>query len=177
MKPLDRLGDRERAVVEQRQAPASGKQRLAHFDQPHEPTLRAFLARLLPAVPAHVDLVAFVDQHLEEPLGRGDRKAGMPATAELIRQNIDAFTREGFAELTAAEQDDIIARLRNGDLGVEQKEFVDRLLDKALIGYLAHPDTWARIGFHGPAYPQGYAWIDTAEVAARHDRKRGWDQL
>jgi hypothetical protein len=51
------------------------------------------------------------------------------------------------------------------------------LLDKALAGYLAHPDTWARIGFNGPAYPEGYAWIGTAEVVARHDGKPGWDRL
>ncbi|MDP9389620.1 MAG: gluconate 2-dehydrogenase subunit 3 family protein [Actinomycetota bacterium] len=177
MKPLDKLGRREREIVEERRTSVAGEQRLIHFDELHEPTLRAFLDRLLPGVPAHVDLAAFVDRHLEEPLGRGDRKDGMPPTAELIRQSIDAFTRERFTELTGAEQGNVIGRLRHGDLGAEAKEFIDRLLDKALMGYLAHPDTWGRIGFNGPAYPQGYAWIDVEEVAARHDRKPGWDKL
>jgi hypothetical protein len=72
-------------------------------------------------------------------------------------------------------------RMRNGDadteLGLPAKEFVDRLLDKALAGYLAHPDTWIRIGFTGPAYPEGYAWIGPAEALARHERKPGWDKL
>jgi hypothetical protein len=75
----------------------------------------------------------------------------------------------------------LIGRMRNGDaddeLGMPAKDFIDRLLDKALAGYLAHPDTWTRIGFTGPAYPEGYAWIGPAEVIARHARKPGWDRL
>jgi hypothetical protein len=57
------------------------------------------------------------------------------------------------------------------------REFVDRVLDKALTGYLAHPEIWDRIGFTGPAYPEGYAWIGPAEAVARRERKFGWDRL
>jgi hypothetical protein len=75
----------------------------------------------------------------------------------------------------------MIGRMRRGEaddeLGLPAKLFIDRLLDKALTGYLAHPDTWVRVGFHGPAYPVGYAWIGPAAAKARHDQKRGWESL
>jgi hypothetical protein len=59
------------------------------------------------------------------------------------------------------------------ELAVPATAVVERLLDKALTGYLAHPDTWERIGFDGFTYPEGYAWIGPVEVAARHDHKPG----
>ena len=177
MKPLGKIGTREREVLEGRRRGVDRSGPPSHFDELGMQTMRVFIDRLLPGVPAQIDVAAFVDEHLEAPLGRGDRKAGMPPTHELIAEHIAAFGRERFTELTASEQVDVIRRLRNGHLGEQPKEFVDRLLAKALMGYLSHPDAWARIGFNGPAYPQGYAWIDPAEVAARHDKKKGWDKL
>jgi hypothetical protein len=83
--------------------------------------------------------------------------------------------------MTPSDQRGLVTRMRNGtadeELGVPAKAFVDRLLDRALTGYLAHPDTWVRIGFAGPAYPEGYAWIGPAEAVARHQREPGWDLL
>lgn len=176
MKPIARIGRPERHVVRQRlDHTASGA--LERFDADLEPVLRTLLDRLLPGVPSTIDLAAFVNAHLDQPLGRGDRPAGLPPVDELILQGVRAFADNSFLDMTEHEQRDAIARMRHGELGPETKQFVDRLLDKALMGYLSHPDTWIRIGFHGPAYPDGYAWIDVAEVAARHDRKRGWDKL
>ena len=36
---------------------------------------------------------------------------------------------------------------------------------------------WQRIGFGGPAYPDGYAWIGLKEASARRARAAGWDRL
>jgi hypothetical protein len=63
------------------------------------------------------------------------------------------------------------------ELGLPVREFIDRLLVKALAGYLAHPDTWERIGFNGPAYPNGYAWINPTAVARRHQGFPGASRL
>jgi hypothetical protein len=181
VKPLARIGRREREVVERRRADGYGGGELAHFGGRLEPTLRALLDQLLPGRPPTIDLVAFVDRHAEQPMGRGDRREGVPPTPELLVRGVTALADEGFAVLPEGDQRAIVARMRSGEphgaLGELAKEFVDRLLDKALAGYLAHPDTWARIGFNGPAYPEGYAWIGTAEVVARHDGKPGWDRL
>lgn len=179
MKPLDRIGTQERAVIDERSNTgyAAPLERFAEV----ETTLRALLERLLPGVPANIDLAAFVDRHTGQAMGRGDRRAGLPAEPELFSAGLAALAGADFAEAAEDDQRALIGRMRSGDaddeLGMPAKDFVDRLLDKALAGYLAHPDTWIRVGFNGPAYPEGYAWVGPAEAIARHDKKPGWDKL
>lgn len=182
MKRLDQLGSKERAVIEERRR--SGYRRegpLERYGGALEAELRALLARLLPGVPDSIDLAAFVDAHAEDPIGRGDRSPGLPPAAELFRLGLQALVDFGFARMPAEEQDRLISRMRRGQadeaLGLAAKEFVDRLLVKALAGYLAHPDTWERIGFNGPAYPNGYAWINPTAVARRHEGFPGASRL
>lgn len=179
MKPLARIGDGERAVIDERTR--------AGYSQPldlladHEAVLRALVERLLPGVAGNIDLAAFVDSHAGQPMGRGDRPDGLPPVPELFEAGLAALASSGFVQQNEADQRALISRMRRGEaddeLGMPAKDFVDRLLDKALQGFLAHPDTWIRIGFNGPAYPEGYAWIGTAEVTARHDKRAGWDKL
>jgi hypothetical protein len=172
VKSLESLGPRERAVVEERRRTGYRRDRLDRFGGELEPHLRALLARLLPGVQDNLDLAAFVDAHADNPLGRGDRAPGLPPVAELLRQGLQALAAQNFAALPESEQTALIRRMRRGEaddeLALPAKEFVDRLLMKALAGYLAHPDVWERIGFNGPAYPEGYAWIDQAATAKRH---------
>lgn len=180
MKPLDRLGDREREIIEERRSRGYGTGPLEQLaDLEH--VLRAVLDLLLPGVPPAIDLAAFVDANTGLPLGRGDRPEGTPAEPELFRDGLGALAAAGFTEMGEDDQRALIGRMRRGEaddeLGVPAKVSIDRLLDKALTGYLAHPDTWVRIGFGGPAYPEGYSWIGPAEVIARHDKKPGWESL
>ena len=180
MKPLDRLGDRERNVVTERRLHGYGSGPLGSLAD-HEGVLRALLDVLLPGVEPAIDLAAFVDVNAGRPLGRGDRPDGTPPEPELFRTGLAALHDAGFDDMGDDQRRALVGRMRRGDadaeLGVPAKLFIDRLLDKALTGYLAHPDTWERIGFQGPAYPDGYAWIGPAEVVARHERKRGWESL
>ncbi len=181
MKRPEQLGQKERAVIEERRRSGYRREQLERFGGELEPELRALVARLLPGVPGAIDLSAFVDAHAEDPIGRGDRAPGLPPAAELLRRGLEALHARGFAEAPAEEQDRLIERMRLGgadeELGLPAKEFVDRLLVKALAGYLAHPDTWERIGFNGPAYPNGYAWISPSAVARRHERFPGAGRL
>jgi Gluconate 2-dehydrogenase subunit 3 len=171
VKKLDTLGQRERAVVGERRQSGYQVEQLRFAE--HEQVLRALIERLLPGVPDTLDLAAFVDSHADHRLGRGDRKAGVPPAPELLRQGLAALAALGFADRSEEAQDSLIGRLRRGEaddeLGFEAKEFIDRLLVLACAGYLAHPDTWERIGFNGPAYPEGYAWISRGATARRHE--------
>ena len=173
MKRLDQLGTRERELVEDRRRTGYRREQLEHFGGELEAILRALVDRLLPGVPESIDLAAFVDAHAEDPIGRGDRPPGLQATVELFRQGLTRLGNTGFARVEQTEQDRLIGRLRNGaadeELGFPAKEFVDRLLAMALAGYLAHPDAWERIGFNGPAYPNGYAWLSPGAVRRRHE--------
>jgi hypothetical protein len=180
VKPLARLGQRERQIVTERRRDGYGRGSLGQLSE-HEGVLRAVLEVLLPGVPASIDLVAFVDANVGRPLGRGDRPAGTLAEPDLFRRGLAAMSAAEFAHMGEGDRRGLVGRMRHGEadaeLGLPAKLFIDRLLDKALIGYLAHPDTWERIGFQGPAYPEGYAWIGPAEVIARRGRKRGWASL
>ena len=180
MKKLETLGRRERAVVEERRQTGYRVERLTRF-RDFEPTLRALLARLLPGTPETIDLAAFVDSHAEHSLGRGDRKPGLPPAEDLLREGLSALTARGFATLEVRAQEALIERMRHGEadeeLSLEAKEFIDRLLVLACAGYLAHPDAWRRIGFNGPAYPEGYAWISKGATARRHDGFAGAGRL
>jgi hypothetical protein len=181
VKRPEQLGSRERAVIEERRRSGYRRETLQRFGGELESELRALIARLLPGVSDSIDLAAFVDAHAEHPIGRGDRSPDLPPVPDLLRLGIQTLHDYGFARSPAEEQDRLINRMRRGqadeEFGLPAKEFVDRLLVKALAGYLAHPDTWERIGFSGPAYPDGYAWITPTAVARRHEGFPGASRL
>ena len=180
MKKPETLGQRERAVIDERRHSGYRVEHLARFGE-LESTLRALLARLLPGTPDTIDLAAFVDSHADHTLGRGDRKASVPPVPDLLREGLSVLASRGFSKLDVTAQDALIGRMRRGEadqeLSFEAKEFVDRLLVLACAGYLAHPDAWQRIGFNGPAYPDGYAWISKGATARRHDGFAGAGRL
>jgi hypothetical protein len=181
VKRMRDLGAKEQAVIEERRRSGYRREALERYGGALEAELRPLLARLLPRVPESIDLAAFVDAHAEDPIGRGDRAPSLPQVEELFRLGLRALADFGFARMPAEEQDRLIARMRRGqadeEFGLPAQEFVDRLLVKALAGYLAHPDTWERIGFSGPAYPDGYAWITPTAVARRHEGFPGASRL
>lgn len=181
MKRLDSLGEKERALVEERLQSGYRRGGLTRLGGELEAPVRALIARLLPGVTPELDLAAFVDAHLDHTLGRGDRAPGVPPGPELIERGLRALAQLGFERLAESDQAALVARMRRGEadseLGMPAKEFVDRLLLLTLAGYLAHPTTWERIGFNGPAYPDGYAWISRGAVAQRHAGAVGADRL
>ena len=162
MKSRDRLGARERAVVVSRRQTGYRVEHLRFAEV--ESTLRALVGRLLPDVPETIDLAAFVDSHAGHSLGRGDRKAEQPPNEALLGQGLSALHARGFDGLDEAAQDALIGSMREGGA-------------LACAGYLAHPDGWERIGFNGPAYPDGYAWISRGATARRHEGFAGSGRL
>jgi hypothetical protein len=181
VKTLASLGEKERALVEERRRTGYRVDRLSRFGGELEPQLRVLLDRLLPGIEVDVDLAGFVDTHAEHTLGRGDRAPGVPPQPQLLKQGLEALARRGFARAPESEQDALIRHMRRGEadtaLGLPAKDFVDKLLLLALAGYLSHPYTWERIGFNGPAYPEGYAWISSWAVARRHEGFPGAGRL
>jgi Gluconate 2-dehydrogenase subunit 3 len=181
VKKLETLGRKERELIEERRTSGYRVPRLRRYGGELEPHLRALLARLLPGVREDVDLAAFLDTHATHSLGRGDRAPGLPPAHELFAHGLEALARRGFASADAQQQDALIGRMRNGEadeeLGLPAREFIDRLLVHALAGYLAHPDTWEQIGFNGPAYPEGYAWLAPGATRRRHEGFPGAGRL
>ena len=98
MKPLDRLGDREREIITERRRDGYGTGPLEQLAD-LEGVLRAVLELLLPGVPPAIDLAAFVDANTGRALGRGDRPEGTPAEADLFRGGLGALRHAGFAAM------------------------------------------------------------------------------
>ncbi|MHB0934961.1 MAG: gluconate 2-dehydrogenase subunit 3 family protein [Armatimonadota bacterium] len=187
---MENWDEQTRALLQERMTHRYQRERLEHFTEKEARTLRAMLDRLIPQTDEGLDLVGFVDWALGKPLGRGDRRRGMPGEADLFHRGLagveeTARARYGKAlsDLTAVEQDAVLTALQTGtaeettwqDLPASQ--FFTKLLTKALTGYCAHPLAWMRMGFPGPSYPEGYTWITPWEVLARRRHVAGWKTL
>jgi hypothetical protein len=151
----------------------------------------AVARRLLPsaAVPAEA-LAAFLDWSFDRPLGRGDERAGIMPTPELIPAGLDALEHtaqqrhgSGFAKLEDTLQDELLAEAERGALGLPGVEGFDsgiwfkRTRGKLVLGYGSDPRGMVEMGFPGPSYRPGHIWLDRGEVLARTRRRKGYLQL
>ena len=178
-----------RSVAEGRMQTNYTREQLAHFTDLEAVTLRALLKRLIPEDEG-VDLVGFLDWACARPLGRGDRRPGVPAEPELFKAGLAGLNELAqkrhnglFHELFGAQQDAIIEDVTRDRAEGESfsafpsSYFFERIYAKALFGYFAHPRVWMRIGFMGASYPEGYTWLSQPTVEQRHERAVGWDFL
>ncbi|MHB0913746.1 MAG: gluconate 2-dehydrogenase subunit 3 family protein [Armatimonadota bacterium] len=169
----------ERGIVEERLSTNYRRDEYA-FLTPHEAeVLGAMLDRLLPQdFEEKIDLVGFMDWAIPKPLGYGHRVEGTPDSARLFRDGLAGVeeTVDGiypgrhFTELADEEKDEV---LRAVEQGASSAHFFQELMQKAVAGYCAHPRVWMRIGFYGPAYPEGYVWVSRREVEARYAENPG----
>jgi len=186
---LENWAPEERAIYDERMASNFGRANLENFTDEDAALMREVLKRLIPEDEG-VDLVGFIDAYVDKPLGRGDRRPGMPESKELFKlglQGVEQAATEmhgkGFRELGGDAQDAVLRALANGTApGAVFREipsdyFFERFYAKALHGYFAHPRVWMRIGFPGSAYPEGYVWVNKGETRMRHQRRIGWKTL
>ncbi len=152
--------------------------------------LNAMLDRLIPqeGIDPKIDLVSFLDWAIPKPLGYGHRYEGMPDERAIFRQGMKGvdetsramFEGRAFRELTDDQKDEVLRAVQEGRAegdawkGIPSTLFFTNLMNKALCGYCAHPRVWVRIGFYGPAYPEGYVWVSRLEVKGRHEKKPGY---
>lgn len=190
---FDKLSERwdpeARRIIGEREVTGYARETLEHFSQHEAATMAAALERLIPQREA-IDLVGFIDWAVRRPLGRGDRRAGMPDEETLFHLGLEGLDETAlamfgvhFAALDASQRDTILSTVQRGESRgaiwdrIPSPLFFASFYAKALHGYFAHPRVWRRIGFMGPAYPEGYLWMSAGEVRMRHERRAGWDLL
>jgi hypothetical protein len=186
---LSNWAPEERAIYDERMASNFAREKLQNFSVEEAALMRTVLKRLIPEDEG-VDLVGFIDAYVDEPLGRGDRKPGMPGPKELFQlglQGIDQCSQSvhggSFSQLEDDEQDSVLRAVSNGSAPgaifkqIPSDYFFERFYGKALHGYFSHPRVWMRIGFPGAAYPEGYVWVNKGETRMRHERRIGWKTL
>jgi hypothetical protein len=148
----------------------------------------AVASTLLPgAVPAEV-LGAFLDEHFDAQLGRGDERIGVMPRGELIPAGFRVLQDEArrrlglsFVDLPHAERDRLLADVEAGILegpeGFDAAEWFRRIRDLLLLGYGSDPRGMVEMGFPGPSYAKGHVWLGEAEVARRAENAPGHDEL
>lgn len=120
------------------------------------------------------DIVSYMVRHIDKSLhgspGDGQRKVGVPAAQQLIREGLqwldEASKRRhvlGFIQLEERQQERLLDDLSRGEAVdggewdmVLQKQLFKKLLSWATESYYSHPTIWSEIGYGGPAYPRGY---------------------
>ncbi len=189
-KRIDRLAWTERRVVEERLRTNYRRERYQFVTEGEAALLQAVLDRIIPQDEGEdkIDLVGFLDWAIPLPLGYGDRPERVPDDPTIFREGLRGvaqtargmFAGRSFQQLSDGDKDRVLRAVQEGraEGGVWQRipgpVFFRKLMVKALNGYCAHPKVWARIGFYGPAYPEGYVWISRHEVEARRARKPGY---
>jgi hypothetical protein len=186
---MKRWDDVERQVIEERLKTNYARAHLEQFSDDEASTLAAVLQRLIPQDEG-IDLVGFLDWAVGKPLGRGDRQPNMPDEPDLFHQGLQGVDETSqarfgkrFRDLSGDQQDQVLRSIQEGQAEgqvwqrIPSHMFFIRFYSKALMGYFSHPKAWMRIGFPGPAYPEGYLWVNAGQVKQRHLRKPGWDKF
>lgn len=115
-------------------------------------------------------VISHIDQTLFSSPGEGQRKVGVPAAQELIRQGLEAMEKSSqhmysisLAELETENQKKMIKDISENKAessaiwnGVPQKALFEKLMRLTVESYCSHPRVWSDIGYAGPAYPRGY---------------------
>ncbi|MGE5551778.1 MAG: gluconate 2-dehydrogenase subunit 3 family protein [Bacteroidota bacterium] len=110
------------------------------------------------------------DRRIKRRVGEGQRQAGVPPEADLLRQGLAAIETTARAEygqafryLTVVQRQDLLGRVERAEMpdtgpwrGLPQKDLFQKLLTLAVEAYYSHPAVWSTIGYGGPAYPRGY---------------------
>ncbi|MHB1001403.1 MAG: gluconate 2-dehydrogenase subunit 3 family protein [Armatimonadota bacterium] len=190
LKRMEGFDDKERRVIEKRLETNYRREPLEFLTASEADLLGLILDRLILQDDNEdkIDLVGFMDWAIPNPLGFGDRQENLPGEPTLFREGFKGidetsqymFAGRKFADLTETEKDRVISAIQEGKPegdtwnNISSTIFFKKLMQKAIAGYCAHPKTWVRIGFYGPAYPEGYIWISRREVKARHDKKPGY---
>lgn len=188
-KRMERLGEPERAVVEERLRTNYRRERYEFFTDDEAAIMGAILDRVIPQDEGEgrIALVAFMDWAIPIPLGYGDRNEALPDEPTVFRKCLagvdevarSLFSGRRFIELGDGGKDQVLRTIQedrsDGDpwRTIPGSVFFRKLMMKAVAGYCAHPRTWARIGFYGPAYPEGYIWVSQDETEERHEKKPG----
>lgn len=114
---------------------------------------------------------------IAESIDRGltDKKLGVkfaedPWPGEFYKQGLLEFSQRFSAgrEFDGQDVQKIVSEILDGEKQSFLADFLRRVLNDSAKIYYSHPDSWAKIGFPGPAFPVGYAFLDC-------DQKEDWE--
>ena len=107
--------------------------------------------------------------------GLSDRKEGVrygenPWSGEFYHTGLSAvheYTKKNYAktiaDMSSAELEEFFSKSISDKNAGLLHAFLRKVLTDSINIYFSHPSSWDKIGFPGPAYPEGYAYLDCEE--------------
>ncbi|MFA5872076.1 MAG: gluconate 2-dehydrogenase subunit 3 family protein [Parcubacteria group bacterium] len=120
----------------------------------------------------YIKIPAVIDRKLAN--GKSGVRYGLDSwTQEFYKTGLAEFSRKA-KEIYGKPLEDFRAEQLNKFatkfLKKDGSDFLNRFMRKVLadatVIYYSHPLSWNQIGFPGPAYPEGYAYLDCGEADA-----------
>lgn len=107
--------------------------------------------------------------------GLSDQRQGVNFTenlwpGELYKRGLSDF-RQRFSivtELNLQDVQKIVSEILSNENELFLAGFLRRVLHDSAGIYYSHPDSWSQVGFPGPAFPEGYAFLNC-------DQKEEWE--
>jgi len=106
------------------------------------------LARVIPQGENAIDLGGYVMARLASGKGDGWRYDVLPEDVQAYREGLNRLGSEGFVALDAKAQDAALRKLASQPGSAAARWFEEVRAD-AVVAYMAHPATLARIGYSG----------------------------
>jgi|GEM_PF-2342316 len=176
---LDRLGkwdEETQSVIKQRIANELGDVLSYEFLSEREGEILEMIVNTL--VPQEkysadknrqVKISAAIDRELlKNP--RGVRYGDNPWPPEFYRQGLSEFEKKGreifgkpVEDFSQLQLDEYISKIFSRNSDDFLRRFLKKVFSDAAVVYYSHPSSWNEIGFPGPAYPEGYAYLDCGE--------------
>jgi pimeloyl-ACP methyl ester carboxylesterase len=142
----ERVSPKTREVLEQRMAGPAPTTGILNAGQ--TATLRAMLARVIPQETNAIDLTGYILARLASGKGDGWRYAVLPEDLQAYREGLDQLAAQNFASLDVETQDAVLQQLA-AEPGSPAARWFEEVRGDAVVAYMAHPATLARLGYSG----------------------------
>jgi hypothetical protein len=172
---LDRLSKWDevtRSSIKKRLAEETGTVSVFHYLSAREGRILEIITGILIPQkngPEHIKIAEAIDRNLN------DRKEGVrygknPWRGEFYRNGLKLFSGYVNQQLSLpaekAGRDDlknIVSQILEGGSDEPLRHFLRKVLSDAIAVYFSHPLSWNGIGFPGPAFPEGYPFLNCNE--------------
>lgn len=147
---LDRWDETTRAVIKDRlKKETGGRPNFFYLTARQGAALKKLVDALIPQEEGgeYINIAQMIDRSLS------DKKEGVRFGEDPWRGE---FYRAGLAKISDAPDG-----MPGG--GAEAENFIRQVLRDAATIYCSHPAAWNKMGFPGPAYPEGYYYLGCGE--------------
>jgi len=170
---IDKWDPETQKVIKQRIANELGDNLSYKFFTPREGEILELLADTL--IPQkkdkkYIKISEIIDQDLIKNI-KGVRYGENPWPQEFYRKGLAEFSETAknkfgkpIEDFSTEQLEKYVTEIFSDNTNVFLLRFIRKVLSDATAVYYSHPASWNQIGFPGPAYPEGYPYLDCADM-------------